>query len=118
MFNLRRQSKPAGPVFDEKEILMGVLKNDPRVMSHVWGQEVYQLQQTDGDNRALSRVDEIVENLCNLYPRDPEIICRVLRTMITVYKIKLNTDIESMPVLHDLISAYLDHHHDTVEVYQ
>ena len=116
MFNFRKPAPPAPLSLDGPEVLMAVLKNDPRVMSHVWGQEVLGLQQSDA-NHALARVDEIIHDLCNRYPQDPETICRVLRTMIIVYGIDLDTKIQSFPVLHNTIVGYINNHRD-IEVYQ
>ena len=42
-------------MFDQKDMVIGVLKNDPRIMSHVWGQELQELQSRDRkDHRAQS----------------------------------------------------------------
>ena len=105
--------------FDKNDLLIGVLRNDPRVMSHVWGQELYGLQQVARDrDRAQDRVDQILADLCERYRNDPETVCRILRTMIVTYDIEIDTQIQTFPALHDLIFDYLARHHREIEVYQ
>jgi len=106
-------------MFDQKDVVMGVLKNDPRIMSHVWGQELQELQSRNRkDHRAQSRIDQILTDLCSRYRQDPGTICRVLRTMIVGYDVEIDTKIQTFPALHDIISAYLERHHGSIEVYQ
>jgi hypothetical protein len=96
---------------------MAVLKNDPRMMSHVWGQEVCGIKRSDAQ-QAQDRVDQIVQDLCHHYAQDPETICRILRTMIAVYGIDLDTKAQSFPLLHNTIIDYVSQHHTRIEVYQ
>jgi len=107
-------------LFDEKEMLIGVLKNDPRVMSHVWGQEIYRLQRVDKDqSRAQDRLNCILTELADRYPQDPETVSRILRTMVKSYSIDIDTaKVPCFERVYNIISAHVARNHNDIEEYQ
>lgn len=123
MFGLGKKAKPAElfpMLFDEQEMLMGMLKNDPRVMSHVWGQEVYYLQHIERDDeKAQRRIDEILQVLCERYSEDPATLSRILRTMVKSYSIDIKpAEVSCFDRVYNIISAHVARNHSDIEEYQ
>ena len=123
MFGLGKKAKPVASfprLFNEQEMLIGVLKNDPRIMSHVWGQDVYHLQHVKrNDAQAQHRIDEILQVLCDRFSQDPETISRVIRTMLVTYKIDIDTaKVPCFENVHGIIQGYVCNHFNDIKVYE
>ena len=120
MFNLFRKTKPLPEIpFTEQDMLMGILTNDPRIMSHVWGREIYRAQQIDRDEaRAQDQIGQILDEISRRYSDDPITLSRVLRTMIVIYGVKISTKNSSWPGIHNSIADYVEQNHHEIEVYQ
>ena len=120
MFNLFRKTKPLPEIpFTEQDMLMGILTNDPRIMSHVWGREIYRAQQIDRDEtRAQDQIDQVLNEIGRRYSDDPITLSRVLRTMIVVYDVEISTKNRSWPSIHQAIAGYVEQNHHEIEVYQ
>lgn len=110
---------PLAP-FDERDMVWGILRNDPKIMSHVWGAQIHSLQHVKQDDDAVHElINDIVENIVQRFADKPETLSRILRTMMVTYDIKINpTRVPSFDRIHSLISGYVWQNYRDIQVYQ
>ena len=105
---------------DERDLLIGVLRNDPRILSHFWGAQIHYLQHIQQNNdRAQQRFDEILQAACELFGNDPMTLARIVRTMLVTYDI--NPDVARLPFLDrfdSLVSRYVIENHKNIKVFE
>ena len=119
MFNLLKPEVPRSP-FDEQDMLMGMLRNDPRIMSHVWGAQIYDLQRIERDeDKAHELINDILVDIGQRFADDPETVSRILRTMMVNYYVGIEvTKVPAFDRIHGIIAHYVDQNHPHIEVYQ
>ena len=110
---------PEAP-FDEQEIVMGVLRNDHKIMSHVWGAQIHGLQHVNRDQDGAQKlINDVLESITQRFANDPESLSRIMRTMIKTYHVKIDpTQVPVFDRLHGIIGDYVLNHHRDIQVYQ
>jgi hypothetical protein len=104
---------------DERDLLIGVLRNDARLLSHFWGAQIHYLQRTCRDeDRAQQRLDEILGDACERFASDPGTLARIVRTWLVTYNVEPDaTRLESFERFHDLVGNYVIKNHSVIEVF-